>query len=85
MIAVDVSSSGARLSSQAFLDMRLSKTSSSSGSPRIELLVDVLNVLNDAAEESLVSESLFSSNFGLAATFVDPRQAMVGLRVNLGR
>jgi hypothetical protein len=74
-----------RLSSQALLDMRLSKTFSFGGSRRIELLVDVLNVLNDTAEEGLVSENLFSPNFGLAATFVDPRRAMVGLRVNLGR
>jgi hypothetical protein len=47
--------------------------------------VDVLNVLNDTAEEGLVSENLFSSNFGLPNRFVDPRRAMVGVRVNLGR
>ena len=74
-----------RLSSQALLDMRVSKTFSFGGSRRIELLVDVLNVLNDTAEEGLVSENLFSPNFGLPTTFVDPRRAMVGLRVNLGR
>jgi hypothetical protein len=74
-----------RLSSQALLDLRVSKTFSLGGSRRIELLVDVLNVLNDTAEEGLVSENLFSPNFGLPATFVDPRRAMVGLRANLGR
>jgi len=74
-----------RLSSQALLDMRLSRTFSFGESRRIELLVDVLNVLNDTAEEGLVSENLFSKNFGLPTTFVDPRRAMVGLRVNLGR
>jgi hypothetical protein len=74
-----------RLSSQALLDMRVSKTFSFGGSRRIELLVDVLNVLNDTAEEGLVSENLFSSNFGLPNRFVDPRRAMVGVRVNLGR
>ena len=47
-----------------------------------QLLVDVRN---DTAEEGLVSENLFSPNFGLAAAFVDPRRALVGLRVNLGR
>ena len=71
-----------RLSSQALLDMRGSKTFSFGGSRRIELLV---HVLNDTAEEGLVSENLFSPNFGLPNTFVDPRRAMVGLRVNLGR
>ena len=74
-----------RLSSQALLDMRVSKTISFGGSRRIELLVDVLNVLNDTAEEGLVSERLFSSNFGLPNRFVDPRRAIVGVRVNLGR
>ena len=74
-----------RLSPQALLDVRVSRTFSFGGSRRIELLVDVLNVLNDAAEEGLVSENLFSPNFGLPNTFVDPRRAMVGLRVNLGR
>jgi hypothetical protein len=72
-----------RLSSQALLDMRVSKTFSFGGSRRIELLV--LNVLNDTAEEGLVSENLFSSNFALPNTFVDPRRAMVGLRANLAR
>ena len=74
-----------RLSSQTLLDMRLSKTFSLGGARRIELLVDVLNVLNNTAEEGLVSDNLFSSNFGLPNTFVDPRRAMVGVRVNLGR
>ena len=74
-----------RLSSQTLLDMRVSKSFSFGGSRHIELLLDVLNVLNDTAEEGLVSENLFSPNFGLPNTFVDPRRAMVGLRVNLGR
>jgi hypothetical protein len=74
-----------RLSSQTLLDMRLSKSFSFGGSRRIELLLDVLNLLNDTAEEGLVSDNLFSPNFGLPTTFVDPRRAMIGLRLNLGR
>ena len=74
-----------RLSSQTLLDVRVSKSFKLGGPRRIELLVDVLNVLNDTAEESLISETLTSPNFGRPATFVDPRRAMVGLRVNLGR
>ena len=74
-----------RLSSQTLLDMRASKTFAFGGAQRLELLVDVLNVLNDTAEEGLVSENVFSPNFGLPTTFVDPRRAMVGLRVNFGR
>jgi hypothetical protein len=65
--------------------MRASKTFAFGGAQRIELLVDVLNVLNDTAEEGLVSENLFSPNFGLPTTFVDPRRAMVGVRLNFGR
>jgi hypothetical protein len=74
-----------RLSSQSLLDIRVSKTFSFAGPRRIELLLDVLNVLNETAEEGLVSENLSSPNFRLPNTFVDPRRAMVGLRMNLGR
>ena len=65
--------------------MRVSKTFSFGGPRRIELLVDVLNVLDDTVEEVLDTENLISPNFGLPNTFVDPRRAMVGFRVNLGR
>jgi hemin uptake protein HemP len=74
-----------RLSSQTLLDIRLSKTFSFGGPRRVELLVDVLNVLNDTAEESLATENLFSTNFGQPTSFMDPRRAMVGVRLNLGR
>ena len=50
-----------------------------------ELLVDVLNVLNGTAEEDLVTDDLFSPNFGRPNAFMDPRRAMVGLRLRLGR
>jgi hypothetical protein len=55
------------------------------GAGRAELLLDVLNLLNDAAEESFVSEHLFSANFGQPNAFMDPRRAMVGVRLTLGR
>src|SRR6185369_3573605 len=42
-----------RLSSQSLLDLRLSRTFAAGGLGRIELLVDVLNALNDTAEEGL--------------------------------
>jgi hypothetical protein len=74
-----------RLSSQSLLDVRVSRTIAVSRVGRIELLVDVLNVLNDTAEEALASDILFSPNFGVATVFMDPRRAMVGVRLNLGR
>ena len=52
---------------------------------RIDLLIDVLNVLNDDAEEELATDNLFSPNFGLPTVFMDPRRAMISVRVNLGR
>jgi hypothetical protein len=74
-----------RLSSQTLLDLRLSKTVALGSVGRIELLLDVLNALNDTAEEGLATDNLFSSNFGQPTAFVDPRRAMVGVRLNLGR
>jgi hypothetical protein len=51
----------------------------------IGFLVDILNALNDTAEEGLATENLGSANFGLGAAFIDPRRAMFGVRLNLGR
>jgi hypothetical protein len=74
-----------RLSSQTLVDLRLSRPVSLGGSRRAELFVDVLNVLNDTAEESLANDNLFSPTFGQPTAFVDPRRAMFGVRLNLGR
>ena len=74
-----------RLSSQSLLDVRVSRTFHFGAASSIELLVDVLNALNDTAEESLASENQFSTNFGQPTSFMDPRRAMVGVRLNLGQ
>jgi hypothetical protein len=74
-----------RLSSQSLLDVRVSKTMAVGGVGRVEVMVDVLNALNDTAEEGLASDNLFSPNFGAATIFMDPRRAMIGVRLNLGR
>jgi hypothetical protein len=79
-----------RLSSQTLLDLRLSRAITLGRLGRIDLLLDVLNVLNDTAEESLATETLmtetaFSPTFGQPVSFVDPRRAMLGVRLNLGR
>ena len=73
------------MSSQSLLDLRVSRTIAFGGVGRIELLVDVLNALNDTAEEGLATDNLFSPNFGQGTVFMDPRRAMVGVRLNLGR
>src|SRR5262249_40047766 len=74
-----------RLSSQSLLDMRLPKTILTRESARVELLVDVLNVLNDKAEEQIPVDNLSSSLFGRPSIFMDPRRAMFGVKLNWGR
>jgi len=80
-----------RLSSQTLLDLRVARMIGVSRVGRIELMVDLLNPLNDnTAEESLATEplateTLISPTFGRPATFIDPRRAMVSVRLNLGR
>jgi len=51
----------------------------------------VINALNDTAEEGVVTDTLTTATiprvptFGMANVFVDPRRAMVGVRIDLGR
>ncbi len=47
--------------------------------------MDVLNALNDTAAEGLLTDDLFSPNFGQPTIFMDPRRVMVGVRMNPGR
>ena len=74
-----------RLSSQSLLDLRVSRSIPFGRGRRGEILFDVLNVLNDTAEESLATDNLFSPNFGRPSIFIDPRRAMIGMRLNLGQ
>jgi hypothetical protein len=74
-----------RLSAQSLLDVRISKTFHAGGVGKIDLMLDELNVLNDAAEEALASDNRFSTTFALPTRFVDPRRTMFGVRLNLGR
>ena len=74
-----------RLSSQTLLDLRLSRPFTFGGVGRIDLLLDVLNALNDTAEEGISTDNFYIPNFGQPAVFVDPRRVMLGVRLNLGR
>jgi hypothetical protein len=74
-----------RLSSQTLLDVRLSRTIRLHSQTRVELLLDVLNALNEAAEEALATDNLYSSNFGQPTVFVDPRRVMLSVRLSTGR
>jgi hypothetical protein len=73
-----------RLSSQTLLDLRVSRPMVIGGA-RVEVTLDILNLLNDTAEESIATDVLAAANFGQAASFVDPRRAMISVRLNLGR
>jgi hypothetical protein len=74
-----------RLSSQSLLDVRVSRSIPFGHGRRGEILFDVLNALNDTGEESLATDNLSSPNFGRPSIFIDPRRAMIGMRLNLGR
>jgi len=74
-----------RLSSQSLLDLRVSRSIPFGRGRHGEILYDVLNVLNDTAEEGLASDNLSASNFGQPSVFIDPRRAMIGMRLNLAR
>lgn len=74
-----------RLSSQSLLDLRVSRSFGLAGAGRVEVLLDILNVLNDTAEEGIATDNLFSPTFAQPTLFVDPRRAMLAVRINLGR
>jgi hypothetical protein len=74
-----------RLSSQSLLDLRISKAIVRGRVGRVELLLDLLNALNESAEESIVTDDLFSANFGRPNVFVDPRRALFSVRGSFGR
>jgi hypothetical protein len=74
-----------RLDSQTLLDLRISKTFSLGTAGRADVIFDMLNLLNDTAAEALASDNKFASNFGQDTLFMDPRRAMIGVRLNLGR
>jgi hypothetical protein len=74
-----------RLSSQSMLDFRVSKAVQFGDGARVELLLDVLNLLDETAEEALVSDILTATTFGRPRSFVDPRRAMIGARLHFGR
>jgi hypothetical protein len=73
-----------RLAAQSLVDLRVSRTLRLGGAGRIELLMDVLNVLNDTAEEALATDNRFASNFAQPTVFMNPRRVMLGARLNVG-
>ena len=74
-----------RLPSQTLLDLRVSRPMRLAGVGRVELRLDVFNVLNDTAEESVETDVFSDAAFGRANVFMDPRRAMLSVTLQLGR
>jgi hypothetical protein len=74
-----------RLSSQTLLDVRVSRAFRFGDLGRIDLRLEVLNALNDTAEESIRTDTYNAATVGQANIFIDPRRAMLSVALNLGR
>jgi hypothetical protein len=65
------------------VDLRLSKAITLKGGSRAEFRIDVLNLLNDTAEESIVSDRFDTAVVG--NVFLDPSRVMFSVKLNLGK
>ena len=74
-----------RLSSQTLVDIRLSRSFALGHQSRVELRLDVLNALDDSAQEGLVTDELGAATFAQPSVFVDPRRVMLSVRLNLDK
>jgi hypothetical protein len=74
-----------RLPSQTLLDFRVSRAFGLGRLGQVDLRLDVLNLLNDTAGESVETDVFFDAAFGRPNIFMDPRRAMVSVKLNLGR
>jgi hypothetical protein len=79
-----------RIEAQTLLDLRVSRAIRIGDALRVELLCDVLNALNDASAEGIVSDTLmnekvFTTTFNQPNVWLDPRRVMFGIRMNLGK
>jgi hypothetical protein len=69
-----------RVDSWSILDVRLQKEFRLGGQANLALFADGLNLLNDDANESVLSRLGTSSTFGVPSRFVLPRRLMVGAK-----
>lgn len=74
-----------RLDSQSILDLRISRIFSLKGDGSrdrsLEILVDILNGMNSSAAEDIASRLLGSIVFGMGERWIDPRRALVGVKL----
>lgn len=74
-----------RLSSPTLLDLRLSRTLRVGRRVDVALTLDVLNALNELAEEDIASDDIRNQNFAKASILTDPRRGMFSVRLTFGR
>lgn len=63
------------------LDLRFSKILRFGKEGKLEVLVDILNSLDDAAEFLLITDNFFGPNFAEPDRYIDPRRAMFGVKL----
>jgi hypothetical protein len=74
-----------RLPSQTLLDVRVSKALRLGGLGGLDVCLDVLNVLDDTAEEAIRTDVDNQPGVGEGTIFIDPRRAMLSLRLYLAQ
>jgi hypothetical protein len=67
-----------RLPAQTLLDLRVSRRFDLSSRARVDLTLEVLNLLNETSATQIVTGNTFSGNFASASRFQQPRRAMLG-------
>lgn len=70
-----------RFSSQTMLDLQFSRSFRPAGNGRFELFASVLNALNSTAETDAFTGNVRAAQFGQPSRFVEPRQAMLGIKI----
>ncbi len=80
ILAVERGESG-RLPDQTLVDLRVQKDFKLGGDVQLGLIADVLNLLNDDANEGVRSSIGTSSTFNLPSEFVLPRRVQLGVRL----
>ncbi|MGH9388002.1 MAG: TonB-dependent receptor domain-containing protein, partial [Vicinamibacteria bacterium] len=71
-----------RLPSQNLLDLRISKAFTFGAGKRVEVLLDLLNALNDDANQWVATSNFFSPSFGEGRNFLSSRRVMLGVRAS---
>jgi len=81
--SIDVDPPGTyRTPTQYLLAMRISKDLWRQNARHVQVIGDVRNLLQDERNQSVLTKNLYSPNFGLPASWLPPRMAVIGLRLD---